>query len=87
MPLAQTKNSRSRRKKTHGDRVRDILCDHSPEAAQCLCDMLEDDSLTGTARVGVAKEILERTVGKGQLPETQQSQVEEKFELVLKVVE
>ena len=85
--MAQTKNSRSRRKKTHGDRVRDILCDHSPEAAQCLCDMLEDDSLTGTARVGVAKEILERTVGKGQLPETQQSQVEEKFELVLKVVE
>ena len=85
--MAQTKNSRSRSKKTHGDRVRDILCDHSPEAAQCLCDMLEDDSLTGTARVGVAKEILERTVGKGQLPETQQSQVEEKFELVLKVVE
>ncbi len=85
MPLAQTKSS-SRRKKTHGDQVRDILCDHSPEAAQCLCDMLEDDSLTGTARVGVAKEILERTVGKGQLPDSRQD-TQEKFELVLKVVE
>ena len=85
MPLAQTKSS-SRRKKTRGDQVRDILCDHSPEAAQCLCDMLEDDSLTGTARVGVAKEILERTVGKGQLPDSRQD-TQEKFELVLKVVE
>ena len=83
--MAQTKSS-SRRKKTRGDQVRDILCDHSPEAAQCLCDMLEDDSLTGTARVGVAKEILERTVGKGQLPDSRQD-TQEKFELVLKVVE
>lgn len=85
MPLAQSKNSR-RRKKTHTDTVRDILCDHSPEAAQCLCDMLEDDSLTGTARAGVAKEILERTVGKGQLAESEQPK-EETFELVLRVVE
>ena len=83
--MAQAKNSR-RRKKTHNDVVRDILCEHSPEAAQCLCDMLEDDSLTGTARVGVAKEILERTVGKGQLPDSRQD-TQEKFELVLKVVE
>ena len=48
--------------------------------------MEEDDSLTGTARVGVAKEILERTVGKGQLPDSRQD-TQEKFELVLKVVE
>lgn len=86
MPLAETKIRRSR-KKTHGDKVRDILCEHSPEAAKCLCEMLEDDSLTGTARVGVAKEILERTVGKGQLQETAQDKTEDKFELILKVVD
>ncbi len=85
MPLAQSKNSR-RRRKTHTDEVREILCDHSPEAARCLCDMLEDDSLSGTARAGVAKEILERTVGKGQLAQ-QQEKTEETFELILKVVE
>lgn len=87
MPLAQTKTSR-RRKKTHNDVVRDILCDHSPEAAQCLCDMLEDDSLSGTARAGVAKEILERAVGKGQLtiPDTEEKP-EQTFELILRVVE
>lgn len=87
MPLAQTKTSR-RRKKTHNDVVRDILCDHSPEAAQCLCDMLEDDSLSGTARAGVAKEILERAVGKGQLtiPDTEEK-LEQTFELILRVVE
>ena len=85
--MAQTKSS-SRRKKTHGDQVRDILCDHSPEAAQCLCDMLEDDSLSGTARAGVAKEILERAVGKGQLsvPDTE-DKLESTFELILRVVE
>lgn len=83
MPLAQTK----RRKKTHGDKVRDILCDHSPEAAQCLCDMLEDDSLSGTARAGVAKEILERAVGKGQLAAPSDEETDKQFELVLKVVE
>lgn len=88
MPLAEIKRRR-RRKKTQGDLVRDILCEHSPEAAKCLCEMLEDDSLTGTARVGVAKEILERTVGKGQLPDPDcpQEKTEEKFELVLKVVD
>lgn len=87
MPLAQAKNSR-RRKKTHNDVVRDILCEHSPEAAQCLCDMLEDDSLSGTARAGVAKEILERAVGKGKLsvPETE-DKPESTFELILRVVE
>ena len=85
--MAQAKNSR-RRKKTHNDVVRDILCEHSPEAAQCLCDMLEDDSLSGTARAGVAKEILERAVGKGQLsvPETE-DKPEPAFELILRVVE
>ncbi|MCD8356683.1 MAG: hypothetical protein LUE11_08955 [Clostridia bacterium] len=85
--MAQTKNSR-RRKKTHNDLVRDILCDHSPEAAQCLCDMLEDDSLSGTARAGVAKEILERAVGKGQLcvPDAEQK-TDNTFELILRVVE
>lgn len=87
MPLAQAKNSR-RRKKTHNDVVRDILCEHSPEAAQCLCDMLEDDSLSGTARAGVAKEILERAVGKGQLsvPDIE-DKPESTFELILRVVE
>ncbi|MDO5783816.1 MAG: hypothetical protein Q4P20_01995 [Eubacteriales bacterium] len=84
--MAQTKAKR--RKKTHGDMVRDILCDHSPEAAQCLCDMLEDDSLSGTARAGVAKEILERAVGKGQLAEPSDgTDADKQFELVLKVVE
>ncbi len=84
--MAQTKTKR--RKKTHGDMVRDILCDHSPEAAQCLCDMLEDDSLSGTARVGVAKEILERSVGKGQLTiPTDTEETDKQFELVLRVVE
>lgn len=85
--MAQAKNSR-RRKKTHNDVVRDILCEHSPEAAQCLCDMLEDDSLSGTARAGVAKEILERAVGKGQLsvPDTE-DKLESTFELILRVVE
>ena len=85
--MAQAKNSR-RRKKTNNDVVRDILCEHSPEAAQCLCDMLEDDSLSGTARAGVAKEILERAVGKGQLsvPETE-DKPESAFELILRVVE
>ncbi|MDD6610787.1 MAG: hypothetical protein ACI3XW_04425 [Butyricicoccus sp.] len=85
--MAQAKNSR-RRKKTHNDVVRDILCEHSPEAAQCLCDMLEDDSLSGTARAGVAKEILERAVGKGQLtvPDAE-DKPESAFELILRVVE
>ena len=87
MPLAQAKNSR-RRKKTHNDVVREILSEHSPEAAQCLCDMLEDDSLSGTARAGVAKEILERAVGKGQLtvPDAE-DKPESAFELILRVVE
>lgn len=84
--MAQTKTKR--RKKTPGDMVRDILCDHSPEAAQCLCDMLEDDSLSGTARAGVAKEILERAVGKGQLAAPSDgADADRQFELVLKVVE
>lgn len=85
--MAQEKKSR-RRKKTHHDMVRDILCEHSPEAAQCLCDMLEDDSLSGTARAGVAKEILERAVGKGQLtlPDGEDPS-ESTFELILRVVE
>lgn len=82
MRLAQTR----RKRKTHTDKVRDILCDHSPEAAQCLCNMLEDDSLTGMARAGVAKEILERTVGKGQMPEPDDGK-DKQFELVLRVVE
>lgn len=87
MPLAQS-NTR-RRKKSHSDIVRDILCDHSPEAAQCLCDMLADDSLSSTARVGVAKEILERTIGKGQLtiPDQNNTSNQNTFELVLKVVQ
>lgn len=85
--MAQAKNGR-RRKKTHSDQVRDILCDHSPEAAQCLCDMLEDDSLSGTARAGVAKEILERAVGKGQLSmPDKEEQNDSIFELILRVVE
>ena len=83
MPLAQRK-----RKKTHGEQVREILCDRSPEAARCLCDMLEDDSLSGTARVGVAKEILERAVGKGQLAVSEEApEAAKQFELVLRVVE
>lgn len=83
--MAQAKK---RRKKTHHDVVRDILCEHSPEAAQCLCDMLEDDSLSGTARAGVAKEILERAVGKGQLTVSdEQNPSESTFELILRVVE
>ena len=74
--------------KRHSDQVREILCEHSPEAAQCLCSMLEDETLSGTARAGVAKEILERAVGKGQLltPE-QMEKPEETFELTLRVVE
>lgn len=50
--------------------------------------MLEDETLSGTARAGVAKEILERAVGKGQLltPE-QMEKPEETFELTLRVVE
>ena len=85
--MAQS-TSRRRRKKTHSDQVREILCEHSPEAAQCLCSMLEDETLSGTARAGVAKEILERAVGKGQLltPE-QMEKPEETFELALRVVE
>ena len=84
--MAQTKTKR--RKKTPGDMVRDILCDHSPEAAQCLCDMLEDDSLSGTARAGVAKEILERAVGKGQLAAPSDgADADRQFELELKVEE
>ena len=42
--MAQS-TSRRRRKKTHSDQVREILCEHSPEAAQCLCSMLEDETL------------------------------------------
>lgn len=68
------------------DEVRGILQDHSPEAAQVLCDMLADDSLNGTTRVSVAKEILERAVGKGQLQEPERAAAA-KFQLVLKVVE
>lgn len=86
MPLAQTKGG-SRRKKTHGDRVRETLCGHAQEAAQCLCDMLADESLSGTARAGVAKEILERTVGKGQLPDGAETPADKPFELVIRVVE
>ena len=71
--MAQS-TSRRRRKKTHSDQVREILCEHSPEAAQCLCSMLEDETLSGTAR--------------GQLltPE-QMEKPEETFELTLRVVE
>lgn len=81
------KSSRRRRKQTHSDEVRDILCAHSPEAAQCLCSMLEDETLSGTTRAGVAKEILERAVGKGQLLAEEQEKPEENFELILRVVE
>ena len=81
--MAQS-TSRRRRKKTHSDQVREILC----EAAQCLCSMLEDETLSGTARAGVAKEILERAVGKGQLLTPEQMEKPEKtFELTLRVVE
>ena len=68
------------------EEVRTILLEHSPEAAQTLCAMLSDDSLTGTTKVSVAKEILERAVGKGQVPEPEQADAS-RFELVLKVVE
>lgn len=77
----------ARRKKAgKTEEVRVILQDHSPEAAQILCDMLSDDSLSGTTRVSVAKEILERAVGKGQLQEPEQVGTA-KFQLELKVVE
>ncbi len=76
----------ARRKKTKTDEVRSILQEHSPEAAQCLCEMLNDDSLTGTTRVSVAKEILERSVGKGQLTDAD-SGTANSFKLTLKVVE
>lgn len=79
--MAQRK---TRRKKTHTDQVREILCEYSPEAAQCLCSMLGDDSLTGSTRAGVAKEILERTVGKGQMPDPEAQQTD-KFELIVRV--
>ena len=75
-----------RRKADKTDEVRVILQEHSPEAAQTLCDMLSDDSLNGTTRVSVAKEILERAVGKGQLQESERTAAA-KFQLVLKVVE
>lgn len=80
---------RKSRKKTHTDQVREILCEYSPEAAQCLCSMLGDDSLTGSTRAGVAKEILERTVGKGQMPdpETHKAKKTETFELIVRVEE
>jgi hypothetical protein len=85
MPLAQTKTRR--KKKSHTDQVRDILCEYSPEAAQCLCGMLEDDSLTGSTRAGVAKEILERTVGKGQMTDPAATVQTGKFELIVRVEE
>lgn len=77
----------ARRKKTQTDEVRTILQEHSPAAAQCLCDMLSDETLTGTAKVSVAKEVLERAVGKGQLEEPTEKEKASKFKLVLKVVE
>lgn len=86
MSLAPTKRSR-RKSKKHTDAVRDILYGHSAEAAKCLCDMLENDALSGTARAGVAKEILERTVGKGLLSDPSDEHEEQTFQLVLKVVE
>ena len=77
----------AKRKKTgRTEEVRTILLEHSPEAAQTLCDMLSDESLTGTTKVSVAKEILERAVGKGQVQEEEPTGTS-KFELVLKVVE
>lgn len=78
---------RKSRKKTHTDQVREILCEYSPEAAQCLCSMLGDDSLTGSTRAGVAKEILERTVGKGQMLDPEAKKAEGKFELIVRVEE
>lgn len=75
-----------RRKVSKTEEVRTILQEHSPEAAQTLCDMLSDESLTGTTKVSVAKEILERAVGKGQVQEEEPTGTS-KFELVLKVVE
>ncbi len=74
-----------KRNKTQTDAVRSILQEHSPEAAQCLCDMLSDETLSGTTKVSVAKEVLERAVGKGQLEDPEQKVSE--FKLVLKVVE
>ena len=76
-----------RKKKTQRDEVRTILQDHSPEAAQYLCDMLSDETLSGTTKVSVAKEILERAVGKGQLSESEQPDKATEFTLVLKVVD
>jgi hypothetical protein len=75
-----------RKKPGKTEEVRVILQEHSPEAAQILCEMLSDDSLSGTTRVSVAKEILERAVGKGQLQEPERANAA-KFQLVLKVVE
>ncbi|MGN1014449.1 MAG: hypothetical protein ACI4PM_03715 [Butyricicoccus sp.] len=76
-----------RKKKTQSDEVRTILQEYSPEAAQCLCDMLSDETLSGTTKVSVAKEILERAVGKGQLSESKPEDKSTEFTLVLKVVE
>lgn len=68
------------------DEVRAILRENGPAAAQYLCDMLADETVTGTTKVSVAKEILERAVGKGQLAEQEQERNSE-FTLILKVVE
>lgn len=68
------------------DEVRAILLENGPTAAQYLCDMLADETITGTTKVSVAKEILERAVGKGQLAELEQERNSE-FTLILKVVE
>ena len=87
MPLAPGTHSR-RRKKTPHDLGREIPGEHFPEAAKSLWDLPEDGSPRRTARAGVAKDILERAVGKGQLsvPDTE-DKPESTFELILRVVE
>lgn len=72
-------------------KMREIMAEKTPRAIEKLYALLDNEEMTPSTTLSVIKEILERSIGKGQL--TIDDSVQEaacqdsKFELVLRVVE
>ncbi len=74
-------------RKKHISNIADTLIDKAPLAVKRLCEILEDEDTSSSTALSAAKEILERSVGKGVVTELEESEQEKEIVIILKVVE
>lgn len=89
--MAKRKKANQLREERCIREMRKIMTERTPKAIEKLYDLLENEEMTPSTTLSVIKEILERSLGKGQLvlekSEDDTEKVSDKFELVLKVME